>query len=368
MTRFEIALAEPADDAQLRARMAQDWMPGTIAVSFRREPSFFVGCRLQGETTEVVKCTDTATGAIVGLGSRATAHAWVDGVARRIGYLCDLRLAPAFRGGPLLARGYRFFRALHERDPVPLYTTVIYEGNTQAAAMLTSERAGLPRYRDWGRLLTPAIRLDRTPRSTRVLNVEIERGRPERLARIVEFLNRCQRLKQFAPCYREADFGTGRFAGLRAQDFFLAVRRGRIVGSVAAWDQSALRQAHVERYAGIARWLVPAYNTLARFTPRKPLPPIGARIPMIYLACLALEDDDLATGRYLLAAALGELRSGPWHYAIAGVHESDPLAAVVAELKSIPAAGRLFVVHFPGEPLAIAPPGERTPYLEAGCL
>ena len=368
MNRFEIALAEGADDAQLRARMAHDCMEGRIAVSFRREPSFFLGCRLQGDRTQVVKCTDNATGTIIGLGSRSRSDAWIDGERRSIGYLSDLRLAPEHRGGPLLARGYRFFHELHRSDPLPFYTTVIYEGNTPALQMLTSARAGLPHYRDWGRLLTPAIRLDVPLARAREAQIEIAHGRPEELADIVAFLNRWQRAKQFAPCYRQEDFVHGRFAGLSAREFFLALRHGRIVGTIAAWDQSALRQTHVERYSGSARWLRPAYNTLARVTTRKPLPPPGARIPMVYLACLAVEDNDVRVLRELLHATLEHLSQGPWHYAIAGLHESDPLALVLAELKSIPAAGRIFVVHFPEDPLAIDTPSRRVPYLEAGCL
>ena len=170
MSRFEITLADGADDAQLRARMAHDCMQGAIAISFRREPSYFLGCRLQGEATQVVKCTDRATGTIIGLGSRSQAPAWVDGEPRRIGYLADLRLAPEHRSGLLLARGYRFFRDLHRRDPVPFYTTVIYEGNVPALQTLTSGRAGLPVYSDWGRLLTPAIRLDRALAHARARN------------------------------------------------------------------------------------------------------------------------------------------------------------------------------------------------------
>ena len=75
MSRFGFALAQPADDAELRARMAADRMTGTIAVSFRREPSFFAGCRVQGDAAQVVKCTDTQDGTFVGLGTRSTVRA-----------------------------------------------------------------------------------------------------------------------------------------------------------------------------------------------------------------------------------------------------------------------------------------------------
>ena len=368
VSRYAFALAESVDDADLRARMAADHMTGAIAVSFRREPSYFAGCRVQGDHAQVVKCTDTRTGALVGLGTRSTLLAYVDGAPRRIGYLSDLRVAAQYRRGTLLARGYRYFRRLHEQDPVSFYTTVIYEGNAPALNTLVGGRAGLPDYVDWGRVLTPAIHLDFGVRACVVPDVAIERGSIARLPEIVEFLNRWQRHKQFAPVYRLEDFGNGRFHGIAAEDFFLAVKARRVVGTIAAWDQGAFRQAHVERYtAGLAA-MRPVYNALSRVSPLKPLPRCGERIPYVYLACIATEEDDLDIFRCLLRATHDALRHGSWHFAIAGLHETDPRAQVLTELRHIRAAGRLFVAHFPGEDLAIAPPAERVPYVEAGCL
>ena len=365
---YRIELARPEDDAALRARMAQDAMEGAISVSFRREPSYFAACRLQGEKTQVVKCVERESGEIIGMGSRSTAPAYVDGVERRIGYLSDLRLARERRSGTLLARGYRYFRQLHAADPVALYTTVIYEGNQAATQALVGGRAGLPLYRDWGRLLTPALHLDLPVRQAKLPGVELERGSDGTLPEIAAFLNRWWREKQFAPVFRAEDVGRGRYAGLAARDFFLARRNGRIVASLAAWDQSALRQTHVERYTAALRLLRPAYNVLAKLTPLKPLPATGERIPYVYLACIAAEQNDVALFRLLLRAALEELRHGAWHYAIAGLHESDPLAAALGELRAIAAAGRLYVVHFADEPLEIASIARRLPYLEAACL
>ena len=368
MSRYTFALASTADDAQLRARMAQDHMEGAIAVSFRREPSYFEGCRVQGDVTQVVKCVDNQTGGLAGLGSRSTALAYVDGAERRIGYLSDLRVAPEYRRGMLLARGYRYFRALHDADPVPFYTTMIYEGNAPALEALKGGRAGLPVYRDWGRFLTPALHLDFRVKPAPVAGVSVERGTPARRAEIVKFLNCRHSHKQFAPVVRESDFPHGRFRGLRAEDFYLAVRDGRIAGTIAVWDQSALRQTHVERYSTLLKLLRPAYNVLAGVSALKPLPAPGERIPGVYLACIATEEDDVDVFRHLLRAVHEDIRRGPWHFAIAGLHEQDPRAAVLAEMRHLPAAGRLFAVHFVDQPLDIEPLTRRVPYVEAGCL
>ena len=366
--RYRFELATVADDAQLRARMAEDRMEGNIAISFRREPSYFAGGRVQGERTAVIKCVDSATGRIIGLGSRSTSMMYVNGRPERIGYLADLRAAPAHRRGTLLARGYRFLRHLHERDPVPFYVTVIYEGNTPAFDALIGGRAGLPVYRDAGRLLTPALHFDFPRRHLRVPGIEIARGHDALLPEIVAFLNTQQGRKQFAPIYRADDFGTGRFTHLHAKDFFLALAGGKIVGTLAAWDQSRFRQTHVERYSMPLRALRPIYNLAARLSPLKPLPEPGARIPYIVLACLAVENDDATVFRCLLRAAYNELRRGPWHYAIAGLHERDPLAPTLDEYRGIDAAGRLFTVHYPEAESRVSALEPRVPYIEAGCL
>ena len=59
--------------------MAEDVIDGDVAVSFRREPSYFAGCAILGEATEVVKCVDRETGEIVGWGRGISPDAYVNG-------------------------------------------------------------------------------------------------------------------------------------------------------------------------------------------------------------------------------------------------------------------------------------------------
>ena len=153
--RFRFDLATPADDAQLRRRMAEDWMRGNVSITFRREPSYFDACAVQGVKTQVIKCTDVETGEIVGVGSRSRRSAYVNGEPRCVGYLSDLRAHPRVRSRTLLARGYEYLRRLHEADPVALYYTVIFDGNQAALDALIGERAGLPPYHDLGKIFDP---------------------------------------------------------------------------------------------------------------------------------------------------------------------------------------------------------------------
>ena len=351
--RFAFALAGPADDAELRRRMAEVWMEGSIAVSFRREPSYFAGCRLQGEQVQVVKCVDRHDGSIAGMGSRLVTTLHVNGVPTRVGYLADLRLRPALRHGTLLARGYRCLRALHRADPLPFYLTVIFDDNAAAMQSLLGGRAGLPHYSPLGRILTPALHLDFARPAITVDGVAFGRADAAAWPELRALLRREAANKQFSPAYAEADFGAGgKFAILVASDFLVARSGGRIVACVAAWDQSAVRQVHIERYAWPLRLLRPLHNAASRVGPMKPLPAPGERLPCVYLSCIAVQGNDLQLFRGLLRFACNTLRNGRWHYAIAGLHEDDPLSAALMDQRRIDAAGQLFIVHYPedGDP------------------
>ena len=96
----------------------------------------------------------------------------------------------------------------------------------------------------------------------------------------------------------------------------------------------------------------------------RPLPAPGARIPYVYLSGVCLRSDDLAVWRGLLRHAYRALRGGPWHFAIAALHERDPLAVVLADYRAIRAAGRIFVVHYAEDRSAVERIDGRIPYLD----
>ncbi len=368
MSRFVFELAGPGDDAALRRRMAADPIQGRISVSFRREPSYFTGCGVQGGQAQIIKCVDRRTGQLVGLGARLSLQAHVNGRPMRIGYLGDLRGSREHRGGTLLGRGYRFLRELHEQDPLPLYFSLILEGNESAIRCLSGARAGLPRYHDHGRILTPAIHLDLPRPRRRVPGLRLEQARAEQLPEIVRFLGREYARKQLAPVYDCADFGSPRLYGLKVEDITLALRDGRIVGTLASWDQRGFRQTHIERYSPALALLRPLYNLIARLAPLKPLPPAGGIIPYVYLALAAVEDDRADIFRALLAQVHARHRRGPWHYCIAGLHEDSPLAAVLRRYRRIRAAGRLFVIHYPEYEALYRGLDARTPHIEIAAV
>ena len=368
MSRFGFEPAKRDDDAEFRKRMAEDWMPGHISVSFRREPDYFAGCNVQAEDMQVFKCVDNKEGIIIGIGCRGISKVYINGSLKKTGYLSDLRCHPDYRGGTLLSRAYGYLQEMHKIEPVDLYYTMILDGNDTALSILTSARTGLPRYRDIGRFLTPAIHLD-FPRPEIIFpGVEVVRAKPENMPELFQFINHCYSKKQFSPYYENKDIGTARLTGLKAEDFYMVIRGNKIIACAAAWDQTDVRQTHVEKYNTLLAVTRPFYNFIANFTPLKPLPAPGEKVPYFYLSFVAIENNDIDIFRLLLRHVYRDRRTGPWNYFIIGLHERDPLSVVLDEYRKIDAAGNLFVVHYPEDEDKFNMLDDRVPYVEVASL
>ncbi len=362
--RYQVSLAVKSDDAELRRRMAADEMAGDIGLSFRREPDYFLGCGVQGSHSQIIKCTDMETGHIVGLGARHIKNLFVNGIETRVGYLSDLRADRAVRKRTLLARGYAFLRELHAADPAPLYFSIILDGNDEAVANITTARAGLPIYEKRGRIVTPAIHLDRNKPERPCDGVTIRKGTASAMPQIFTFLNRELARKQLAPSYGSKDLQSRQLLGLTPEDFYVAYRGNQVVGCVAAWDQSGFRQTHVERYSGTLRITRPLYNLATRFSSLHALPAPGEKIPYLYLSLIATEGNRSDIFATLLRSVYGDRRKSEYHFLIVGLHEQDPLTQVLGDYRSIEAGGSLYLIYYPEDAGFVSGLDDRTYYID----
>jgi hypothetical protein len=381
MTRFQFELAGPADDADLRLVLASTPMAGRMAVSFQREPSWFGGAVVDGFSRQVVACRDQNTGRIFGFGCRSLRELYVNGEPATVGYLSGLRVLPEYRNRGLVARGYAFFRQLHQDGRTPFYLTTIAEGNETALRILTSGRAGLPRYHPAGRCHTVAIALPRRGpgfrparsgpnRQAGSLPHEIRPAGSTDLSAVLEFLNTVGRRRQFFPLYHREDFlaPDGLLRGLELNRLLLAERGGRLMGMVAAWDQHAYRQHVVHAYTGWLRSLRPLYNILAWLRGSAGLPAAGQPLRTLMAALPLVVNDDPAIFADLLTALRDHCGGGPWTHLLVGLHEHDPLLPVARRFQCACYASLLFLVCWPdGDAARLALDG-RAEYLELGSL
>jgi len=373
MSRFQFRLATPADDNDLRRVLSSTPMNGRVRIAFAREPSYFDAAAVDGKQVQVGICCDTSTGRVAGMGSRGISTRYVNGQPLPIGYLSGLRILPEYRRrGQLLPRGYRFLKDLHADGATELYLTTIADDNEAAIKLLTSERAGLPRYQSWGRYHTLAVSGNVRPKM-KLPNANDVHCRPaERSDRdaILQFLQRHGPSRQFFPAYEFDDLfaETGLLRGLHPEDISLAFRGDELIGTMGAWDQRSFKQTLINGYEGwlqIARQL---YNVYAALSGHLYLPQPGTSLNSAVVAIPVVQNDDPFIFQLLLQSQLKNLRQKQIRFLLIGMHQDDPLLPIAREYARTEFVTRLYMVHWQHEPLNIDKIKSRVPYLELGAL
>jgi hypothetical protein len=278
---------------------------------------------------------------------------------------------PQYRGSRVLAHGYRFLRELHADARTQIYLTTIAEDNDAALSVLTSGRAGLPRYEYFGNYHTGVIPLKRKlSSSSAAAGIVIHAARAEDLPQLCQFVARIGASRQFFPYYAPADWcnETGTFRALDGRDIFLALRGAEIVGTFACWDQSSFRQIVVEAYGSALAWSAPVYNGWAALRGLPKLPQPGEPLPFLTAALpLVVEDDGQIFAALLEAAIAHSLGRGRSHMLV-GMHERDPLIDVVRQFQTEAYTTRCYLVYWEDGICQRERVDGRVPYLELGCL
>jgi hypothetical protein len=356
---FAVRLATRADDAQIRAVLRRNVMPGAMALAFTHDPSFFDAIEVEGHDAQAI--VGELDGQVVGAGLIARRRVYLNGAPAEIGYLSSLRADPVIRGTTALARGYRYFRALHNAHPASFYLSTIMEENATARALLTSGRAVLPAYHEIGRYQTVAVPLLRGRRGRPPAGLRLISGREVGAAAVAAFLNTVGSTRQCYPAYTaaEIDAPTGLLRGLALDDIAVALAGDTLVGVTAGWDQRPFRQHRVAAYSGQLRWLQPALGRL--------LPPSGEPVRCLLAALIAVRDDDPAVFRALLRHLRDRHADGTSQWLFVGLAAHDPLLPVAREPLHLTLHSRIYAVTW-DDADAVETLDGRVPYLELGSL
>jgi len=367
MAQFKIELAQREDDRDIRRILRENPMQGDISLTFQREPSFFNSLVVEGKQNQVVVGRQIETSRVVGFGVRSIKPCFVDGEVTDLGYLSGLRLDKEFRRSTLIPRGYKLFSELHKDGKTKLYLTTIVEDNILAREMLTSGRAGLPTYHDFGTYITYAVNLDRLRNEKS--EFEVRKASSRDLDSILEFLHKEGREKQFYPSYKQDDFSdSGLLKGIAPEDFFLAIDSGNIIGTLAQWDQRKFKQTVVDSYNGKMRIIKPVYNLVAPFLHKHRLTRESEQIPFIYAGLIATQDNNPEVFKALLNKAHDDRLDPELSYLMVGLHERDSLNIVMKDFPNIKFKTRLYVVSWKDGEDSFKQLDTRIPYLELGSL
>lgn len=368
MSQFIITEATQDDDATLREIMNENIIPGTVDLTFRRNPSYFDTCNIQGEDYKIFKCMVKETNEIIGVGGVYYFTSFINQEAMRVGYLADLRFAEKYQGTRAMFYGYRYFFKIHQQNPVPFYTTVIFTDNTSAISVISKGRAGLPIYGNMGKIHNAVIFLDFPKKQIIDKDIRIVKGTADMMKDVFSHIQQCYQEKQFAPSYQYEDLGTPRLLGLKPEDFYVAMKDSKIIGVTAIWDQSKFRQKYIEGYNAKFSFLKPVLKIGSYFLPIKALPNIGEELPFVTTSMVAIQDNDPAIFKILLRYIYNDIRKEKWQFILTGFHESDPLTEAFQDYNYTKVMGQFYCVHYPEDKVDLSLYKNRIPYQEIATI
>jgi hypothetical protein len=288
-------LAAETDEPDLRRLLREHPFPGSIQVTFEREPNFFRAAPIEGEFHQTVIVRDTDTGQLVAMLSRAVRDVYLNGQVQPLGYISQLRIVPAYRALPrAIIKVGQLLEELDQDGRAPLYLISIIEDNLPARHFLTGGLPHLPVLREFARYHTLAL-YTRRPRRALPLpkNLHLERGSAQKLPQTLDCLERNGRRYQLTPCWTsETLCHPEHTPGLHPDDFWLACDGERIIGCAAFWDQSSVKQTIIHRYSGWLGMFRPLINSLSWLTGTPYLPAPLQPFRFGFASHLAADDDD----------------------------------------------------------------------------
>ncbi len=338
--RFELAAKD--DDAAIRRLLRQNPMSGRIALSLEREPDFFADASRPGEMKHTIVARDGHC--VVCAGSCAIRRRFVNGRARRVGYLGGLRLDASTAGRfDIVRRGYEFFHEIQAVAPADFFFTSIADGNTRARRLLERGLPGMPRYEFISEFVTVLLPAKRQPTLP-----DVEPNTVLTMEQIVERLNQYGCQHQFFPCWTVEEIAALQPLGLQTEDFHFIRSAGHVAASAALWDQRIFKQAVIRGYAPSLAFMRPALNLVAHITGGAKLPNVGATLSSAFVSMLAVEPENPEA----LLRLLTDLRDGAVQRGIElltlGFAASDPrLECVRRHFRCHEYKSRLYVVRWP---------------------
>ncbi len=332
-----LRLAAPADDPALRRLLRDNPMPGSIALTYEREPDYFIAAAMEGTLSQTIVQVNDATGTLLGMGARIIRPLFLNGEVKDVGYMSHLRadlnhswgLSPARQ----LSRAFGRFRELHTDGRVPFYLMSIIADNLPARRLLTSGLPGLPHAHTYARMYTYAVS-PRRPRAEIPLpnGMRLQSGKSASVDEIIACLQRNAQRRQFSPYWTSANlFSSTQTPNLHPEDFFLAMSGSRVVGCLALWDQTPFKQTVVRGYSGEMRRRRPLINLLARFMDVPYLPPVGASLSSCFVSHVAVDNDDPRLFASLLRAAYNETLRRGFNSFMLGLAETNSLRPLLTK-------------------------------------
>jgi hypothetical protein len=324
---LDYRLATQEDEPDLRRLLREHPFPGSIQLTFEREPSFFLAAPIEGSFHQTAIVRDTDSGQLVAMLSRAVRDVYINGCVESLGYISQLRVAPAYRALPrAIIRMGQLMEELDRDGRVSLYLISIIEDNLPARHFLTGGIPHLPVLREFALYHTLALYTRRPRRALSLPEpLHFEQGSAQKLPQILDCLERNGRRYQLTPHWTiESLCQPDHTPGLHPDNFWLACDGERVVGCAAFWNQSSVKQTVIHRYNGPLGTFRPLINSLSWMTGTPYLPAPRQPFRFGFASHLAADDDDPQVYAALLRQVYNHAVRRKDSYLMLGLAERDP--------------------------------------------
>jgi hypothetical protein len=355
----KILEAGPRDEAELRALLRSQPMPGWVRISFEREPDYFAAAPIEGERHRVLLAREQTGpgdfGPLVGICARAVRRVFVDGEQRRLGYIGQFRAIDRWQGGwrvyGLLKKGFNEVeRSLHRPDELPYDITSILSDNLAARRLLSANLRGMPHYQWLSGLNTLVYRCGGRVRKR---DIKVESGTVAGLRAIADCLQRNYRRYQFAPVWDQAALNA---AGQTPEDFLVLRDGARVTACLGIWDQRAAKQMVVRDYRKSIALLRPLINLATPLFGFPRLPRKGRPLQQGWMSHLACDQDEPAALEALLPAALSRGRQLGLEQLMLGLADAHPLLPVARGIRRhLHYRSDIYLIHWNESTIRVAP-------------
>ena len=361
MTRnFQIRVAEAKDQGALLELLRRCPIAGSMELILDRSPDFFGLSRLQGEHSTVYLAEDQAGRLLGSVMFTERPEIWGDR-SYKVLRLSDLRTDPRYRQSGVAAAFVETYQNLLLSGVYDYGRSEILEGNEVpfrvhqvAREVLAFENRGRAEIYQLLPLWTFRLPSD----------LKLRLATPEDLPALSQLLETSYRQRAGRPDFHLAalEAALARDPSFSIETFWLAVdREDRILACVAAWDQHALRQTIVFRFAKSARWLMRALH-LARLLWRLPPVPVeGQAIRYLYLRwATCLPGQERALGALIRSIMNDARRLGNYHFVGIAFHEGDSLHSCLDGIIKVKSRMHI-ILHWARSTAGSASSPERTP-------
>lgn len=326
--------ATPADNDALVALSVACPMEGDIGLAVDRAPDFFALNRLEGESWRVA-VVDGPGGEPVGCIAVARRTVYVNGEPTPAMYVSDLKVHPAHRGSgtaDALTTWAREACLDGVGEDGLVFLTIL--ANNQAMARRMPGPRGLPHIERVATFRTHSIPL-LWRRAVPDTGFTVAAATPAHLDVMAELWAGVAPGRQLSSVHGAAELRAWIDAApdLDLSSYRLARRRsdGRLVGFLAAWDQSAFKRLRVTGYTPKLTAVRAGFNALAPLVGATRLPPPGGALRNFTAVHVCVPPEEPTVLRALVLDAYDRSRKGG-SFLNVGLDAADPLAAALKGL------------------------------------